>query len=215
MFEESEFVELQQRGLGWKVVDNPLVSTYFSNSAAIDFIYERARLPTPIVQRTLKAIRKIKFLNLINEAVYSVTDRLIHPSVGVSVRSWSASHEKIDATMSAQFGNLGDYQSLITCAINLEKSKSLLIAFDNTQIALQFQPFLHELEENRGIQIITFDSFTLRMTPLQRSAIHLLALSKTNVLIGNSKSTFLECIYWFGELKQKVILVDVEATCVE
>jgi hypothetical protein len=104
---------------------------------------------------------------------------------------------------------------LITSTINLEKSKSLLIAFDNPEIALQFQPYLHELEGKKGIQIITFDSFNLIMSPLQRSAIHLLALSKTNVLIGNSKSTFLECIYWFGELKQKVLLVDVEAAYIE
>ena len=142
-FHDRAFADLRLRGLGRKTVDEPIISTYFSNTAAVDFLYERARLPTPVFRRIQSAIRRVKFRAEIVNTVFTIMDGLIHPSIGVSVRSWTAPHEK--AAENYTFSGLIRYQELISAALKKQNSKSILIAYDNFHLAALFEPFLSSL----------------------------------------------------------------------
>lgn len=179
-------------------LDNALLRSYFCSIYTIDYVFDRASLPTPVVKRILQTITEIKFQSHILQQSYALSDMLIAPALGVTVRSWSAVHET--NTVVNRPYNQSAYEQSIRELVNKYEIRSVLIAFDNpTLLQPQFQPFLDSL----GIPVYSYDE-SLSTSSLDKPAIEMLALSRTRHLLGDAVSTFLHTVYWFGECKQMV-----------
>jgi hypothetical protein len=208
--EVKHFLQRRVSVLGKKrdefTIQNVHLSSLFNGTFSIEEVYDRRALPTPIVKRLLTAIRKITFLLLIMDHVNNITDSLIHPSLGVTVRSWTAKHETESSMahdLKSQY-NESAYKQAIQQAIAKHNLKSVLIAFDNNDLIGNYAEFLNALV---GVDVFYFthlQNSEHNLNDLQKAAVEMLALSKTSVLLGEKRSTFMECIYWFGECRQTV-----------
>jgi hypothetical protein len=184
-------------------VDSANLAPLYSTDVAIDFVYDRASLPSDVVRRILRGVRSVRFLPHILSQVNDVTDSLIHPAVSVSVRSWAAAHEKNEAPIRRKYDPEA-YMRLIRDTVVEYGMKSVLIAFDNPELLRgQFSSFLDDLKASTGVQVFFFD-FPQGTHMLEKAAVEMLSLGKTAVLIGDPISTFLELVYWFGECRQIV-----------
>ena len=180
-------------------VFNPLLSILFNNEISINAIFDRSLLPQPIVKRILNAKRKIKFHVHIVDMSYNITDQLIPPSLGVSIRSWNASHESHTNVAYERRFNLSAYREIITTIVDKHNIRSILIAYDNPILAHQINSFLINLK----IPYYSYDN-SLSQSELDKPAVEMLSLSRTQVLLGDARSTFLQAIYWFGDCQQTV-----------
>ena len=196
------------------LVDNPRLVSAFSPTLSIDQIFNRSLLPTPVVRKILSVIRnRIKFQPKILQIVNDITDSMIHPSLGVSVRSWKGVHETsygdsrtmpIDVHLAEQFSE-DTYKRLISAVIHEHGIRSVFISYDSPVVEISFREYIQALRGD-GIQVLSYGGDTVlnELSSLQVSAVNMLALSNTNVLIGDNHSTFVELVYWFGECKQVV-----------
>jgi hypothetical protein len=195
--------------------DNVRLMPLFAPRASIDNVFRRDALPGPVVHRILTAIRRVNFATQISALAYAATDCLVHPSLGVSVRSWRGAHEvnagqgtrdNFDAEQREKYSQ-EKYENLITSVVVQKEVKSLLITFDSPSLLPDYAPFLERVRQQHGLEIVLHfldnDAF-LSLDLLQQAAVQLLALSKTSYLIGDDRSTFLEAVFWFGECRQTV-----------
>ena len=201
------------------LVDNPHIVSAFSSTLSVDNIFDRSLLPPTIVRNILSVIRhKIHFKPVITDIVNDISDSLIHPSLGISVRSWKGMHETTygnsvsetmpsESLLSKNF-NISIYINLIREVIIKHDIKSVFVSYDSASVEIAFQSFLTELTYE-NIQVLSYSgnlsgSQSQEVNALQKSAINMLILSNTNVLIGDARSTFVELIYWFGKCRQIV-----------
>ena len=184
----------------------------YSTTHQIHGIFDRSLIPSAVIARFLKAVRQVSFQKVIYERANQVSDSLIHPSIGVHVRSWQAQHELEDNRALSRSYSQQSYENTIHRAIlhHLQfptRIKSVLFAFDNfTFLSESFKNYFANLSTSfPGIQIVTFEQHQ-KLPPMEKAALEMLALSKTNILIGNDTSTFFELAWWFGECRQSVYL---------
>ena len=191
-----------------ELLDNPELVGYFTPNRSIDFFYRSNDIPIVVKKRILKAVHAVKFQPHIWKQVWDITDSLVHPSLGVTVRSWSAAHE--NKTYIGRKYNESAYKSLITTAVLQHDIKSILIAYDNNEL---LSPAFSDFLASFGLLVLTFEDWhrnsnrttTTALDPLEKAAIEMLSLSGTNYVIGDKFSSFLELVFWFGGCKQMVL----------
>lgn len=185
---------------------NSDLKPYFS-PYNVDEVLNRSLIPSSMVKRVLGSIRRVKFKQKLIDRANALTDGLIHPSLGISVRSWTASHEKHENLSHLDYSQ-SKYEKVITDIIlsHSKHIKSLLIAFDNPDLVMSYKPFLDRLQ----VQVFYF-SHAADVTPIEKGFIEILSLSKTNYLIGDSRSGFIRTIFWMGECRQYVLHPDKQA----
>jgi len=61
---------------------SPQLAPFFSSSSSIDGTYSRSLIPSPVVARIMRGIRRLRFKDEIYEAADRVADTLLHPSLG-------------------------------------------------------------------------------------------------------------------------------------
>ena len=182
-----------------KMPDNPLFAPLLSLSFAVDNVFNTSLIPHKILQRLLKAIRRIHFTDDVTNLVADVVDKIERPSLGVSIRSYAAPHE-IDENMSSSLRyNYYSYISMIAKLVYSLNVKSILIAFDNPSLLAEYSQFLNLLPVT-----VHFFLHSPDIDPLVKAAVEMLSLSETDYLLGNNQSSFLEVIYWFGKCRQQV-----------
>ena len=204
------------------LIDNKQVKFIQSTAANIDALLDCTVIPDTIVHRILRGVRQIKFKSNIMNIVDGIFESVIGRSLGVSIRSFQALHEVGNQTLhnhtvlhevvqsNAQQYSLSKYQSMIRDIIQLHSIQTVILAYDNPELLIpQYISFISELR-SLGVIVIEFErylkpyQFHLLSHSLEKAAIELITLSRTNYLIGNKDSTFLDMVYWLGECKQVV-----------
>jgi len=61
---------------------SPELAPFFSSSSSIDGTYSRSLIPSPVVKRIMRGIRRLHFKDAIYEAADRIADTLLHPSLG-------------------------------------------------------------------------------------------------------------------------------------
>src|SRR4029079_18381184 len=161
----------------------------FSFKTAIDWGYDATKVSSKIKNRILSTINKIQFNPLIIDRVNQVN--LIHPVLGVSVRTWTAKHE----TNINRSYNFDTYKNEINS--QLDKVKTIVISLDQANVKNDYVDLL------KDYNVIFLEQKDLN--DLQYALFKVLTLARCNVLIANRLSTFSELIYWFSQCQQQVI----------
>ena len=198
--EEEEYFKKNYITIPGRPLINSRLSVLFSPNISIDNIFDRSRLPAPVIDRILMGIGKIEFLPNIIILANSFQRYLTSPSLGISIRSYRGPHEgRVNRTLG--YYNATAYKHKISYLIDYYQIKSVLIAFDNPEIlALEYIEFL----EAFNIVIVTLDANNAVQNHLQKAIVEMLALSKTDILLGDKKSSFMEMVFWFGGCNQIV-----------
>jgi len=197
--EESVQKHLENELTDFSLVDKiNNIMNIFSTSVAIDSYYKRELISNAVYDRIMKGIHRITWNTQIMNELKKLEEKITYPSLGISVRTWDASHET-NVTSYRDF-NIERYKTAIETIINdknWSKENSIYISYDNHKV----EPYFLELLKDYNV--IHFNKENL--TQLQYVIIKILLLSKCTHLICNRISTFSELVYWFGECNQTVI----------
>lgn len=183
---------------------NPRIVVLFSDNIAIDNMYNPSIIPLPIRQRIVRAVRQVHFTDEIEELVNAAVSRLERPILGVTIRSWTAPHEK-DEVIGRSY-NASAYMHAIRSAIEIYQPRSLLVAFDNPDIAPLYESSLFS---TLPITAYSFFSPTVDVHPLTKAAVELLSLAECEYVLGSRESSFLQAVFWFGKLRPIILHPDL------
>ena len=174
---------------------NPMLNHNFSTTKLIDWNYDPAKIHPRIRHRILSAIDRIQFRPFVLEQVQSYTSQFgSGKTLGVSVRTWTAPHEKsIDRPYSF------DVYKDVICS-NLEDVSTVVLSVDNLDVLPEYLKLLS------NVHVIVLTP-TGTENPTQYAFIKMLTLAHCNVFIGNRISTFTELVFWFSHHKTKVVTV--------
>ena len=161
----------------------------FSFKSAIDWNYDITLVSPRIVSRILDTINRIEFLPMIMDQVNNI--KMIHPSLAISVRTWTSKHEH-DIHRSYDFET---YKNAIVKV--MDQFNTIVVSLDNDHVKNDYVKLL----QNKNVIFINNE----HVNELQNAAIKMLILSKCNTLIANRISTFSELVFWFSQCKQHVI----------
>lgn len=216
LFNHSEWV-------GCGVMSNLCAQTWYSPLYYIDHLFNCSALPTPVVTRLLGGFKRLQFLPEILGAVADLASQLVEPSLGVSVRSFTAPHE-FGVNVTEHHRNIEypienhvdafsatAYLDAMEDVVRVRGIRTIIVAYDNpARLEPQFESSMQGFE-SQGIRVLLFDSIDhLSVRPLKKAAVEMLVLAKTTHLLGNKGSTFLDATYWFGECRQTVHFVNTE-----
>lgn len=175
-------------------LDNIYLKQYFSKSVMIDWYYDRSLINDQVFNRFMSAIDKIRWTSIVNSEVSKTLLQFKHPIVGVSVRSWTAPHERnINRPYSAQV-----YKDAISSIVNSKQVNTLFISYDNIGVSKDYSSYLEKYN------VITYSKPNY-INELQYAVIKMLLLSNCNYFICNRISTFSELVFWFSRCSQEVI----------
>lgn len=65
-----------------KTLRDPLLATLFARNVSINAEFDRARIPTPVARRLLRAVRAVRFRPHVQARAAEVVDSLVAPSLG-------------------------------------------------------------------------------------------------------------------------------------
>ena len=167
-------------------VQNTRLNRFFVTDRRIDFCYEPDKIPLPIRERVLGAVRRVAFHGTVLTAVERLCGSFTSFGdgvLGVSVRTWSASYDLIV------------YEKAIERAVRSYGITLLVLSIDNPACNL-LAPYL-ELAARFGVQCLVLEA-DARLNDLQHAAVKMLVLSRCRFFIGNYMSTFTELVYWFS-----------------
>lgn len=177
-------------------LDNNRLKPLFSKSVMIDWYYDRSLINDIVFNRFMNAIDKIKWNSVVLNEVSQTLSSFTYPILGVSVRSWTAPHERnINRPYSVNV-----YKDAIQSVVDFKEVNSIFISYDNTDVSRDYDSFL------RNYSVITY-SKPEYISQLQYSVIKMLLLSKCNYFVCNRISTFSELVFWFSRCSQEVIVL--------
>ena len=143
----------------------------------------------------MQAIAQIKFKPIIYQELnkYNID---FNTSLGISVRTWKASHEyNINRKYSFDI-----YKNAINLALEQNPSiKTVVLSLDNEAVEPEYMELLNSYAR---LNVIIYRETNINH--LQYVIIKMLLLSKCGYFICNRISTFSELVFWFSECKQKV-----------
>jgi hypothetical protein len=143
-----------------------------------------------------QAIHSLEFLPSIPVWVEDEVKRF-HPetTLGVTVRTWSASHEtNIRRPYSAEVYKQSIRQHLTPLTTHV------VLSVDNEAVTTEYLDFLKEFPVS--VVLLTRRS---DQNELQHVFVKMLTLSKCATVIGSRMSTFTELVFWFGECRPTIV----------
>jgi len=195
-YEENEQRNLNNEFSNYNTpdMDNRLFWYLFSTRSMIDWYYDRTLICDHVFNRIMSAIDKIKWGQLIIDEVNKYKDHIPPSTLGVSVRSWTAPHERnINRPYSSSV-----YIDAIRNTLNNNNIECIFMSYDNTNIKYHFNEVLN------GKHVIEYIK-PVNISELQYAVIKMLLLSKCNYFICNRISTYSELVFWFSRCKQRVV----------
>lgn len=175
---------------------NANLNHLFSFQILIDWNYDPSKICDQIKERIFNTIDKIRFKPDIIDAVEKIQDLMtFNKTLGISVRTWTASHEK---NINRKY-DFNTYKMAIEKAIETQDIDTIILSFDNHYVEPAFLEFL-KTYENLQIFVLQKGEYN----ELQSAIIKILVLSKCSHLIANRISTFSELIFWFSKCKIQV-----------
>lgn len=178
-------------------LNNAKYKDMFTPKVTIDHYYDKILIHDDVYNRFMKVIKSISFkpiiYNELNE--YNID---FENSLGISVRTWTASHEhNINRKYSFEI-----YKNAIIEMLSKNPHiQTIVLSLDNEIVESQYIELLNKYQNITKIIIYR----EREVNHLQYVIIKMLLLSKCGYFICNRISTFSELVYWFGECKQKVI----------
>ena len=170
----------------------------FTGKVTIDGNFDKSLIHPVVYHRIMKSLCSIEFKPIIYKNVNRY-DISFQTSLGISVRTWTASHEK-NVNRKYKFE---EYKKAIEDALS-PTIKTIVLSIDNKSSKIE-KSYVKLIESISSANIIIFREEDVNH--LQYSIIKLLLLSKCGILIGNKLSTFTELSFWFSGCNQKVIPV--------
>lgn len=172
---------------------NPSLNHHYSLTKLIDWNYDMTRVSPCIQQSIRETIDKIQFQPYIVQSVDSyVSSFRPGRSLGISVRTWTASHEQnVDRPYSFEV-----YMNAIRP--HLSSVSTIVLSVDNDAVIPEY---LAALQHDNVIVLRGNGNET------QNAFIKMLTLSMCDVCIANRISTFSELVFWFGNRNKEFITV--------
>lgn len=172
----------------------------FTYTKRIDWHYDPLLVDERVRQRILGDIRKIVFLPVIHEAVAVWTRLFIDrgPSLGLSIRTWTASHEGV-IPRPYSFEVYRDAIAKVMAAH--QEIRTIVISVDNSAVWGQYAANLSATYPRCAFVFLQRPD---DLNPIQYAVCKALTLARCTHFIGNRISTFSELVYWFGECKPMV-----------
>jgi hypothetical protein len=181
-------------------IGNDNLNHHFSSNKLIDWNYDEDKIYPIIKNRIINTIDKIIFKNIILNEVELLKKIMIsneNENLGISVRTWKASHEN---NINRPY-DFNIYKNEILSIIEKNKNiKNVILSFDNNNYIDDYINLFNNLK-NINLFILNKKGY---LNDLQFSTIKVLLLSKFDYLIGNRLSTYTELIFWFSKCKIKV-----------
>ena len=181
-------------------LENPNFDYLFSFTKRIDWNYNPDRINSIVKDRIFKNIDKIIFKPIIYNIVdYFYNSFKLNTSLGISVRTWTSSHEgTIDRPYSFDI-----YKSkIMNVLINNMNIDKIVLSVDNESALEQYLKIFEDI--HIPCVVLKKDD---RMNDIQFAIIKALTLAKCNYFIGNRISTFSELVFWFSRHTIKVYTV--------
>jgi hypothetical protein len=180
----------------WRTLTyNPVLDRYFDENVHIGISFNPDLLCEKVKRRYLSAINDIVWSYPVAEAIKSLY--ITENSLGISVRTWKASHEKnIDRSYAFDV-----YKDAIVRTTSENKIKHIYFSIDNEEFK---QPYI-DLFSVLGLKYTELNQKYTTMTASQSTILKAMALAKCEFLICNYQSTFSSLVYWFSNLRIKVI----------
>lgn len=176
-------------------LNNSKIAQLFTSKVTIDHSYDRSLINDIVYNRFMQAIAQIKFKPIIYEELnkYNID---FNTSLGISVRTWKASHEyNINRKYSFDI-----YKNAINLALEQNPSiKTVVLSLDNEAVEPEYMELLNSYAR---LNVIIYRETNINH--LQYVVIKMLLLSKCGYFICNRISTFSELVFWFSKCKQKV-----------
>jgi len=174
-------------------------SDVFSTKVAIEENYDRNRLSEKVYNRISNTIRSLIFLPCIHSWVHEYTS-CFNPdtTLGISVRTWTAPHERNTIMDSQRRYSFNIYAEAIREELKPDITH-VVLSLDNINYADEYLKF---------ISLYPVSVILLKHKPdqndTQYSFVKMLVLSKCKTVIANKVSTFTDLVFWFGECKSKI-----------
>ncbi len=178
-------------------LNNAKYKHIFTSKVTIDHYYDKRLIHEHVYNRFMKVIKSISFKPIIYNELnkYSID---FESSLGISVRTWSASHEhNINRKYSFEIYK----NAIIEILSKNQHIKTIVLSLDNEMVESQYLELLNKYPNIT--QIIIYRE--TEVNHLQYVIIKMLLLSKCGYFVCNRISTFSELVFWFGECKQQVI----------
>lgn len=174
-------------------LNNPRFHYLFSFQRRIDWNYDPMRIHPHVKESILNTIRGIEFRPIIHQEVDRLTIFPRDSTLGVSIRTWKASHE---ANIQRRYDPLTYLQSMERVLQEHPEIRTLVFSIDNHDYIKPYEEWCKE----RGITYHVLEKHD-GITDIQYALIKALTLSRCPCVIANRISTFSELIFWFGECK--------------
>jgi len=178
---------------------NHRFNSYLSMTKRIDWNYDASKIHETVKQRIFHIIDQIRFKDIVTNHVHTMTQSFKDNCLGVSVRTWKASHEK-NIPRSYAFDTYK--KKIMDIVAKHPEINQLVFSFDNHSVVNEYVELCAEL----NIGYVILDK-TEDINAIQYAIIKALALSHCTYFIGNRISTFSELVFWFGKCKPVVYTV--------
>ena len=181
-------------------LENQRFCYLFSFTKRIDWNYNASLVHDHVKHRIFRIIDSIRFTDMVYHEVHRIASQLDGSrSLGVSVRTWKASHEhNIDRPYEFEW-----YREMMERVLeDLPEIRTVVLSIDNVTF---LEPYL-EWCRSRHLHLIILDKLPF-WNDIQYALIKTLVLAKCASFIGNRKSTFTELVFWFGKCTSRVYTV--------
>jgi len=181
-------------------LENPRFHSYFSFTKRIDWNYNPNLIHDCVKKRIFNSLDKIIFTDVITNEVERIHHSFKYTiSLGISVRTWTSSHES-NINRPYQFDI---YKNKIKEILQYHKEiNQIVLSLDNHNVCDDYISMCKEL----NIDYIILNK-SESINDIQYAVIKALVLSNCNYFIGNRISTFSELVFWFSRCKINVYTV--------
>jgi hypothetical protein len=181
-------------------LENPRFHYLFSFTKRIDWNYDASLVDDHVKHRVFRVMDNIRFTDVVYHEVNRIASQLDGlRTLGVSVRTWKASHEhNIDRPY-----EFGWYCEMMERALKEKPdTTTVVLSIDNVTF---LEPYL-EWCRARRLHVLVLDKLS-DWNDIQYAIIKVLVLARCATFIGNRKSTFTELVFWFGKCASQVYTV--------
>ena len=152
------------------------------------------KIPRPIKERILKSQNWIPWKPELKKLLDEIP--LLHRVIGVSVRTWRASHD--NCALAAHRARSFNPQKYLDIIKKYEKKvEAIFFSFDSPEAEMYF----------KDVKIPRMSFPLNQYEPIVQAAIKAQILGNCGLLIGDKLSTFPEVAWWMGGCRADVILV--------
>jgi len=166
---------------------NSLFHSLLSFSHQIDWNYDPTKIHPVVRDSFFDTLDKIIFLPIIHDEVATFLSSVQQPFLGVSVRTWKASHER----NIARPYQVDTYMNMIRNVSTEHQLNTIVLSIDNEEF---LEPYL-------VLPNVTVIRKPTHFNALQYAVFKMLVLTHSAHFIGTRTSTFSELVFWFSHHK--------------